>query len=1051
MKIKKILTLLLLSGSLVLPACSSGFSNVDNNNNDNDTTQNDDTNKNNDTSSDDSSNNNNNTGNNSNTSGGSPNTGTGGSPTGGSGNGNSGNTTHKTLIERIVDNTFSLDNYTLTVTGTSPGSVNIDGGVSEVTFTGTTVSKHKCEYSNKNSRYYANESSTNTKASYSEFKEAFGVDDSAFSNQQFMSEMQDRMAWYGLSNYEIDEANDEIILTGGSQNSGESCYCYSEEGKQYYFYVKTSDSSIAYFSYLLDSSLNNNQVTPLGDLAYMRDYLNKLTYDSLANAYTAEELDVNINGTSLKIKDVSIKVSNDLISELAATLDYGNERIYNYVYEWSKVGTTSFNVYSESTFANWMCQKHGEGKYDHLPGGHRKYCNSCNKYLGELEQHELIEEHNFCRVCGTVTDLERQYLDVSKVKDSNGNDIPVVIADYSPKNKKYYNFSFNYQNSLYSGTRGTKYYEIKSLTNPKVLIVKTDDLENNGQYLANNTCWKAYPETVDLYYYDSIEYQESYPYYSSYIPYTFNDVDFDTFIANPNNRPFLSLTGYYFKENHGQTNKLDPVIDGCASTIAIECERCHEIVDQTTTYNHTSLVYSQVSHSEFSQHVDENWGSSNDVYFKGVCQDCEMIEYYKYTRYDWQEEHITHATSGYSGEVYKGSQKGLDIVYWDTLPHIEGNNHKCIFCGATMKTIGNFSFVYYSFEGDNDIDYHGLSLDYITKGNFKEVSSNTVNYITYSTYDYVDANQKALARFDFEIDNNHNGALIAFTITVPNNQPFRVEFDGDLGPENNPQGGEGQGGEEQGGEQGQENTPVLSDFSMRIGNQNIPLYVDSTAENTGAFTDRKLALIGTASNLKSGDQFVIYYKGQIYNYVIGADDNPDTDLYNNFVYESNAHTYPFYIQSDTDDEVTIWVNLWEENNVGEEWINFFIQGGTSTTHIVQQQQNEDPAENWPTDGYGIVINETIAVGAARMNETDIQGRTQYKITAQHFTAGQTFTLHDFGKDANWVIAIDGYSFGGNTGNYVSKGNSVYTVLQDFTADIYLKMKYQDDQIYFQLV
>lgn len=108
----------------------------------------------------------------------------------------------------------------------------------------------------------------------------------------------------------------------------------------------------------------------------------------------------------------------------------------------------------------------------------------------------------------------------------------------------------------------------------------------------------------------------------------------------------------------------------------------------------------------------------------------------------------------------------------------------------------------------------------------------------------------------------------------------------------------------------------------------------------------------------------------------------------------------------------------------------------------------------PASGFGINFLNGDKVNAVKQSEQDAQGREQYLISDQVFTAGQQFQLWDFTNSAGWVVDIDGYSFGGSGDDtwksYLSKGTSYYTVQVDMTVDIYLKFKYGDDQVYIGL-
>ena len=113
------------------------------------------------------------------------------------------------------------------------------------------------------------------------------------------------------------------------------------------------------------------------------------------------------------------------------------------------------------------------------------------------------------------------------------------------------------------------------------------------------------------------------------------------------------------------------------------------------------------------------------------------------------------------------------------------------------------------------------------------------------------------------------------------------------------------------------------------------------------------------------------------------------------------------------------------------------------------------SENSSISGYGLKINNRTLL-AVEQDGQDYSGRTQYKITRQSFKTGDSVSLYNFSTGDTWVIDVDPYSFGGDSGsstkwnNYLTKNASTYTVKQDFSADIYIKLKYNDDQIYFDL-
>lgn len=126
--------------------------------------------------------------------------------------------------------------------------------------------------------------------------------------------------------------------------------------------------------------------------------------------------------------------------------------------------------------------------------------------------------------------------------------------------------------------------------------------------------------------------------------------------------------------------------------------------------------------------------------------------------------------------------------------------------------------------------------------------------------------------------------------------------------------------------------------------------------------------------------------------------------------------------------------------------------GSSTTEYKPSSSTETAS-----DGFGFIFlgqHKTYMVGEYTQ---DFDGFKQYKLTARAFQKNQEFKLHDFKNNASWVVAIDGYSFGGTSATatewqkYLSNDGEKYTVLQDFNAsEVYIKIKEGSDQVYFSL-
>ena len=116
----------------------------------------------------------------------------------------------------------------------------------------------------------------------------------------------------------------------------------------------------------------------------------------------------------------------------------------------------------------------------------------------------------------------------------------------------------------------------------------------------------------------------------------------------------------------------------------------------------------------------------------------------------------------------------------------------------------------------------------------------------------------------------------------------------------------------------------------------------------------------------------------------------------------------------------------------------------------------DPG-NLPSEGFGFLFsdNKTYAL-ATKFGEPDAQGREQYKVSDMNFVEGSSFRLFDFANRAGWTIPLDPWSLGGSDTDikwteYLAKSDTYYTVKKSFKAkDIYIKLKYEDDQLYMGL-
>lgn len=110
-------------------------------------------------------------------------------------------------------------------------------------------------------------------------------------------------------------------------------------------------------------------------------------------------------------------------------------------------------------------------------------------------------------------------------------------------------------------------------------------------------------------------------------------------------------------------------------------------------------------------------------------------------------------------------------------------------------------------------------------------------------------------------------------------------------------------------------------------------------------------------------------------------------------------------------------------------------------------------------GYGIIKgDETVYIGESKGK--NFEGYDEYLVSGVSFTAGETFALYNPSTLDKWSVNINPYSFSpdpehgtddpARVASYVVKNATDYTVMQSFTADLYIQILYQQDRLYIQL-
>lgn len=135
-------------------------------------------------------------------------------------------------------------------------------------------------------------------------------------------------------------------------------------------------------------------------------------------------------------------------------------------------------------------------------------------------------------------------------------------------------------------------------------------------------------------------------------------------------------------------------------------------------------------------------------------------------------------------------------------------------------------------------------------------------------------------------------------------------------------------------------------------------------------------------------------------------------------------------------------------------------GGGDTPVVPPTPGTYEPSSTGalPSTGYGFKFTDNSYMAGTHVGDSD-SGHAQYLISNRKFVKDQVFQLYDFANNAGWAVAVDPYSFGGDSGTstnwqayiFHDYSSNSYKVLQDFNAEsVYIKLKMGEDQLYFAL-
>ena len=162
------------------------------------------------------------------------------------------------------------------------------------------------------------------------------------------------------------------------------------------------------------------------------------------------------------------------------------------------------------------------------------------------------------------------------------------------------------------------------------------------------------------------------------------------------------------------------------------------------------------------------------------------------------------------------------------------------------------------------------------------------------------------------------------------------------------------------------------------------------------------------------------------------------------------HNYVLFTRGPADATEFSWDTIYEqsENIALSDEIDMWTMTGREM--IDEQQRITGFVGTYnPDHDYKVVINSGFGLKFANGDEyvgvadgQDYQGRDQYKIEDVEFKKDVEFSIYDFKNQASWIEPLEESS-----NPNVSIVNEKYVASKDFTADVYLKIAYENNSIY----
>ena len=555
----------------------------------------------------------------------------------------------------------------------------------------------------------------------------------------------------------IDEEKDVAVLQEYNANQVEWSW-YSRNDEQYVEYSIEDDGDV-YYKYVLDGEgLDIKEVKD----ALLSIVDNGVYSQEKGGFYLSEEKleELEVFG-DLSAKSAVLAI-NDKHYPTRLTID-GEE--YSSVYfEISNIGNTVVDDKPNPVNPPQCKYRHYTSRYYHqLEGGHRLYCNECDKYLEPKENHTIVnpDGHQFCTKCRKFLNTDSAESGFFKLVDndtwgygyqSKDNNRIYISGFYGSSKAKVLRLDSNFIARYYSTYK--KLLVFKNYNISDTQLVSAYDYTNLGF-----SCMKVLRGAIEIF--DNVE---------SYEDSTMTNEQYVAFRAA--HTPSRAHEVYYVVSNHS-TSARETVLSNCEKYVESVCDECHNVTSAYLNTDH-HFVYSRVQkidpdnpcqvriykhcdkcNANFQQEerlqshvnatyveVDDDYlflkygiESDGDHYIEMNCPTCK-----KQCLIEASSPSHNHASTGDYVNTYEYVNDKLvkDTYVKMIYPHV-GEGHICnlenkvvfsvdyleLFFSYNLDSDGNVNSFYYDSYAGNEFYVEGISVD----TEYKEDGSMEIHFV----------------------------------------------------------------------------------------------------------------------------------------------------------------------------------------------------------------------------------------------------------------------------------------------------------------------------------